>query len=186
MFRRTVMIGFTWGFLSPTPHYSIDEPTQYLIMYGGTGGSGFTRTCGADKVMTGVTYREGFLVDAIGLLCRPVNANGTLGAQSTVGSSVGGGGGTQGSASCGGGKVVSGATITYGGQVKWMRILCGTWDPATRKFSGNEITPGFGYPSGPREGTATTNCSLARQPAVGIRGRAGAVIDAIGLICDEP
>ena len=52
--------------------FAADDPPQLLPIYGGTGGSSFTRDCGAGHVLTGLRYRSGVVVDAIGLLCRPV------------------------------------------------------------------------------------------------------------------
>ena len=66
---------------------------QDLVIYGGGGGSAFTRTCGNNRVMTGFQYRKGLVIDGIGLLCRPVQSNGTLGSES-AGSMAGGGGGS--------------------------------------------------------------------------------------------
>jgi hypothetical protein len=55
-----------------------DLPPQYLPVYGGSGGTAFTKDCGSGYVLTGLRYRSSLLVDAIGIMCRPVNANGSL------------------------------------------------------------------------------------------------------------
>src|ERR1051325_5645260 len=77
-----------------------DLPPQYLTVLGGSGGTAFSRDCGSGRVLSGVRYRSGMVIDAIGLLCRPVLSDGTLGPESTVGTLVGGAGGTIASASC--------------------------------------------------------------------------------------
>jgi hypothetical protein len=161
-----------------------DLPPQALPIYGGGGGSSFTRNCGTDRVMTGFQFRQGLVIDALGLLCRPVSANGTLGAQS-AGSMAGGTGGTFGTRSCPAGTVVAGGVVEYGSVIETVRIYCRDWKPATRSFGttetlvsvvGNNSTLPIGR----------TRCENATQPVITIRGRAGMVIDAVGFTCDEP
>ena len=182
--HRSMLIPLAWVTISATP-LPFDTP-QYFPIQGGSGGSGFTRLCGSGKVMTGVYGREGLLVDAIGVLCRPVSSNGTLGSESTVGSVAGGGGGTSTSKSCPSGSVASGARIRAGTYVNAVTLFCKKWDPATRKFIGalTSSSAGIGYTAG---GTNfDQNCEQATQPVNGIRGRAASTVDAIGMICNEP
>ena len=183
--HRLMLIPLALATISMTPP-ALDAP-QYFPIVGGSGGTGFTRSCGAGKVLTGLFGREGMWVDAIGVLCRPVNSNGTLGAQSTVGSAAGGGGGTSTSVSCGSGTVVSEIFIRAGSLVNSVSITCRNWDASTRKFGGPlpGNSPGIG-----RMLTGGADyrhkCELATQPVNGIRGRAAAAVDALGAICDEP
>ena len=162
-------------------------PPQLLPVYGGAGGTAFTRSCGAGKVLTGLRFRDGLLVDAIGILCRPVLSGGALGSESTVGTLVGGTGGTSGSTSCPSGRVLIGAYIAHGSFVNSIRISCQDWIPTTRSFGGqiNVYDPPIGsYSSGGT--TNKENCEAPTQPANGIRGRAQSLVDAFGLVCDEP
>jgi hypothetical protein len=127
------------------------------------------------------------VVDAIGLLCRPVSASGALGEESSIGAAAGGGGGTTVVRSCPAGKVVSGLRIKYGTYVDMISLNCRTWTASTRTYGGavtlvNSIGSG-GIAGG---GDTATNCGSNLQPARGIHGRASGLVDALGLLCDEP
>jgi hypothetical protein len=159
-------------------------PPQYLPIYGGGGGNSYTRSCGAGKVLTGFTYRSGMLIDAIGVQCRPVLSNGSLGPQST-GTLVGGSGGTTATRSCAADRVVTSLKIYYGSWINEIRITCRLWNPSTRKFGGTETYASVGPQSLP-DHTSTETCESDTQPGNGIRGRAANAVDAIGMICDEP
>ena len=159
-------------------------PPQYLPIYGGTGGTSYTRSCGAGKVLTGFTFRSGIMIDAIGVMCRPVAANGTLGPQS-AGVLVGGGGGNIGNVSCETGKVVTGLRILYGSWVNELKFTCRTWNASTRKFSGTGTVFRVG-PNALPDKSGDEFCESDTQPGNAIRGRAANVVDAIGMVCDEP
>ena len=136
-------------------------------------------------MLTGLRSRGGLLVDAIGLLCRPVAADGTLGSQSTVGTLAGGGGGTSGTISCAIGAVAYHANISHGSYVNGVSLTCKPWNAAKREVLGQAASAG----STKGSLTGTNNheiCEAAKQPMVGIRGRASGLVDAIGFICDEP
>ena len=170
----------------PTAHARMsDLPPQLLPVYGGSGGAAFTRSCGADKVMTGLRFRSGMLIDAIGLLCRPVSESGALGSVTTVGTLAGGGGGNSTVIRCAGGSVVARAFIEYEGYVENVILYCRPWTPATRKFGGSEVMVPL-YSRGRADRTGENKCENSLQPAVGIRGREGMFVDALGFICDEP
>ena len=161
-----------------------DLPPQALPIYGGGGGSSFTRNCGTDRVMTGFQFRRGLVIDGLGLLCRPVSANGTLGAES-AGSMAGGTGGTFGTRSCPAGTVVAGGVVEYGSVIETVRIYCRDWKPATRSFGTTETLVSV-VGNNPTLPIGRTRCENATQPVITIRGRAGLVIDAVGFTCDEP
>ena len=80
----------------------------------GTVGTGTAtlRACPQSAVMTGMRARVGLAIDAVGLRCRPIQANGTLGAESNAGSLAGGTGGTERTRSCPTGTVVVGQRIS--------------------------------------------------------------------------
>ena len=182
---RSILIPRALGTISATPLPS-DLSPQVFPVHGGSGGSSFSRSCGSGKVLTGLYGREGFLVDAFGILCRPVNANGTLGSESAVGSLAGGGGGTSASASCPSGTVAVSLILRAGSYVNYAALLCKRWDPATRKFTGSIVNaaPSLGYPGGGTD--YKQECSQPAQPINGFRGRAASVVDALGIICNEP
>ena len=161
---------------------------QILGPAGGSGGTAFTRNCGQGQIMSGVSYRAGLVLDAVMLRCRPVNANGTLGTSSTVGTQVGGGGPfTVGE--CGPTRAVNKVTVFFGSFVDGMVITCVPWDAATRQFNPDDpslvvVTIGRAFFTTPR--TFECNPTVRRQPARGIHGRAASVVDALGITCDEP
>jgi hypothetical protein len=179
--------GTTRDAFARTPAMSSDLPPQLLPVYGGSGGTAFSRSCAAGYVMSGVRLRGGLLVDAIGLLCRPVQPDGTLGAETTVGTLSGGGGGTAAIAHCGAGKVVVGMLIIFGTYVDGFAIICRNWNSSTRTFAsssaGETYDSGGAWSSKPN---SPERCESTKQPAHGIRGRSASFVDAIGLICDEP
>ena len=185
--RSRLTVGLCCGMFSAAPVSSTYLPPQYLPVYGGAGGTAFTRTCGAGKVLTGVRFRGGVLVDAVGILCRPVLADGTLGPESTVGTIAGGSGGTSGIANCPTPRVAVGATIKHGTYVNYIHLWCRAWDPGTRKMVGDDQRTAEDAGTNASGGTSNTEkCEAATQPASGIRGRASSLLDAFGVTCNEP
>lgn len=184
MTARTAMLALAWGVMAILPMRSPDLPAQLLPVYGGSGGSAFSRSCGNDYVLTGIRYRHSFVIDAVGLLCRPIGTNGALGAQTVVGTLAGGGGGTAGTASCPAGQVVMGALIAYGTYVDGITLYCRSWRPETRSFGTSGNIAAAGSSSTPRK--AEEVCENATQPVVTLRGRSGLVVDAVGFTCNEP
>jgi hypothetical protein len=172
---------------SMVPLSSTMLPPQYLPIYGGNGGTSFTRSCGSGKVLTGLRWRDGMVVDAIGLLCRSVLADGKLGSESTAGTFAGGGGGTSGSYSCGAGTVMTKWRIRHGTYVNEVLFWCQAWNSSSRAFEGPKISPTASAGSYSSSGNFNyEECEAPSQPANGIRGRAASVVDAIGFICNEP
>lgn len=162
-----------------------DLPPQLLPILGGSGGSSFTRSCGTDKVLSGLQYRAGLVVDAIGVLCRQVLATGALGTQSAVGTLVGGGGGTAGTINCPSGTVVTAAKITFGTYVDDVEIHCRTWYRDLRRWGGGATEVRIRNVSEAKR-HEWQQCESTAQPVVAIRGRARELVDAIGFTCDEP
>jgi hypothetical protein len=182
---RSHILAAIGGILALAPLRAPDLPPQVLPVYGGSGGSAFTRSCGAGRVLTGLRFRAGMSLDAIGLLCRNVNADGSLGTESAVGTLAGGGGGTAGSDSCPAGTVASAGKIFYGTYVDGLILYCKAWNKNTRSFAsanGGQANAGrFTLNT-----TKTSICELSTQPVVALRGREAGLVDAIGLTCDEP
>jgi hypothetical protein len=175
-----------------------DNAAQALALIGGTGGTAFTRQCPQGQVLTGIRARAGLVIDALGIKCRPVNANGSLGGENDVGSLAGGTGGILSSGSCPQGSVVSGQgggrAVPTG--LGFFELRCRRWDAATRHWAGSitayvrvmaGTAPTTILMSAPGSGISqTADCSRASQPAVLLRGRAGTIIDAAGFTCNEP
>lgn len=166
-----------------------DLSAQVIEPFGGsTGGTAFTRGCGADRVMTGLRVRYGALIDAVGLLCRPVNADGSLGGEVAVGSMVGGTGGTATSVRCPANSVVAGAKVYQltppALTPTAFTLSCRNWVASGRRFGTTSTgTLAVGSLVGISGGSM---CLQQVQPMVGIRGRSGAIVDALGFTCDEP
>jgi hypothetical protein len=185
MMKLSMLLALSWGTFSMTPTWAADLPPQIAPIYGGSTGTSFSRSCNSGQVLTGFRHRVGWLwVDAVGLLCRPVNSDGTLGSETSVGSMAGGGGGTSGSDSCPAGSVVAWVSVAYGSFVNGVHFFCRIWDPATRSFLNERVQLGFGKDlSEPR---MQVRCENTKQPVHGIRGRFGWYVDAMGIVCDEP
>jgi hypothetical protein len=180
-----------------------DLPVQTLAQAGyPTGGTAFTRTCPSGSVLTGFRTRKGVIIDAIGIKCRAVGADGTLGTETSVGSLTGGDGGTASAGSCPSGTVITGSVgaLAFPVGLFGFAFECRHWNAATRRWSGLPVTA-INIPTvgglvlmalpGPNlallTGFATYRaCSNETQPAEGIAGRSGTYLDAVGLRCDEP
>jgi hypothetical protein len=185
------------GALSTAVHAQ-DNAAQALPAIGTDGGTSFTRQCGAGQVLTGVRARVGLIIDALGVKCRSVNANGTLGTEFNVGALAGGTGGIETSGSCPAGSVVSGQAgakaVPVG--IAYFDLRCRRWESATRRFTGSvvaviHVISGVGaarivVDAVPHVGLPPSDCSRQEQPVVLLRGRAGAVVDAAALTCNEP
>lgn len=148
---------------------------------GGTGGQQYILRCPAGAVVTGVAALTGAYVNNIAPICDGRTMPGA------------GGGGDRRSASCPAGSVVDTIDIILlrspNHLVKALQLFCHA--PGTRLQTARVSldTPGVytaplvsirsvpGYPSG------TMNC--ANQSIVGLQGRAGASVDALGLICSR-
>ncbi len=192
--KRVRRLAQVCGVLSLVPLVSTDLPAQGLPVYGGSAGMPFSRACYPWMVMTGIRFRAGAVLNAVGLLCRPVPVNGTLGSEYSVETLVGGGGGTLQTRSCPDNMVVVGAEIEYGDLVSQLTLICRTWNAAKR---GHGLPEEFAEPAGSFHPTKARNAERcpAPTPAKGIRGRSGCSgcsgtgpwdqIDAIGISCGK-
>ena len=163
-----------------------DLAAENLKLMGGTGGTAFTRSCPAGSVLTGIRAKVGLAIDAIGIKCRPVQANGSLGGETDVGSLAGGPGGSATSVSCAQGSVIAqqfatGAILTIG----YLKLTCFQWSASARTFGSQTGTSIVFSPAG-FPSIDSDKCSRSSQPARAIRGRAGSLVDAFGLVCNEP
>jgi hypothetical protein len=65
---RQALLAAAWGAMALAPTRAADLPTQHLPTLGG-GGSAFARDCGAGRVLSGLRYRAGLVLDAVGFIC---------------------------------------------------------------------------------------------------------------------
>lgn len=161
-------------------------PAQRSPVFGGAGGVSFSLSCGAGNVLTGLRARADAFVFALGITCRAVLSDGTLGPENVVGEMAGGTSGAPVAAGCGAGQVLSGAEVRAVTYVQSIALHCSAWDSAKRRVSSRETQMiQIGQPAA---GTAQhrTRCEFDAQPMNGIWGRAQSLVDAVGFICDEP
>lgn len=164
-----------------------------LTIIGGSGGTAFSRSCGAGSILTGIRARVGITVDAIGIRCRPIRADGTLGAESDVGNVWGGGGGTAFAKSCGSNTVIGAQVAKFNSiMITDLTYHCFRWTPSTRRWDPNHrgvaiyVVPSGGAPGLSLGAGTMTQCPATARPGDGVRGRSGMVIDAVGLVCNTP
>lgn len=165
-----------------------DFPRQELAVMGGSGGTAFSRSCPVGSVLTGVRARVGLAIDAIGIKCRAVQANGSLGSESNVGTMVGGSGGSSFSGSCPVGSVIRSQMGTDDGVtiISYLTLGCYAWSASTRTVGSVQTKDIRVFTPAVHGLFAPSFCLRDAQPARAIQGRAGSLVDAFGLICNEP
>jgi len=137
-------------------------------------------------VLTGIRGREGLQVDAIGIMCAQVLSSGGLGPSVLQGTLTGGGGGTVKELSCAAGSVVTEFYVNYGAILNSVRVSCRPWNASKRQFESPLVFIGEIGALHLMDLNIHLACGAKTQPAAGIRGRSGSLVDSIGLICDEP
>ena len=164
-----------------------------LPLVGGPGGTSFAHVCPAGHVLTGVRVRRGITLDAIGIRCRPVQTNGSLGAEVDAGPVWGGPGGAQGAMSCGTGSVIADQVARFNGvHLSDLRYHCYRWDAGTRRWDIRDkriaivVLPTAAVAGSPLTNGTATACPFPARPADGVRGRSGMIVDAVGIRCDAP
>jgi hypothetical protein len=162
------------------------------------GGSGGTRSynldCGREGVMVGLMYKSGSWIDAIGVICRKVDARtGRLGEEFTRGPK-GGLGGTATLSKCRSGGVIGSVEGAFWGNFLNHLVLgCYNWD-ASRKRPGSKqiVAPTIKIPILVKAGK---KCGLLCQisgrfvcprgkAGKALRGKYGGYIDSTRFVCD--
>lgn len=164
-----------------------DLPAQNLPLIGSSGGTYFERMCPKGSVLSGLRSRSGLVLDAVGIYCSAVRTDGTLSAPVAVGTLAGGSGGTPGGGACNG--VIAGqqGVFQVGMGIAILAGVCYRWSPAARAFTGSGIDYKWLVSAGVFTAALRLDaCTEGTQPAVGIRGRAGSIVDSFGLKCNEP
>lgn len=172
---------------------AMSDAQEDLQMIGAIpGGQLQSRTCPDEAVMTGLRLRTGVLVDAIGIRCRRIRADGTLDREFDDGSMMGGTGGSSLVASCPAGSVVVGERFGVMSLPPYapgtLGIHCQSWSPATRVTYG----PTSLKTVVDRTGTSVTPisdfCSSPARPVRRLRVTTGTVTTGtyvlrLGLTC---
>jgi hypothetical protein len=169
-----------------------------LPVKGGPGGSYFRSDCSGDYVV-GVYVRSGAWIDAIGLKCAPFDrASGTFKRPAWNKPYHGGSGGTMQERLCPPNSVVAGIRYGFtrdGNRPKYLDFIvlaCAKMGQGgnVREWTttANEcISTGEGcwsrHPTSNSTGLSFWNPCEGDQVVVGVHGRAGLFVDALGLIC---
>ena len=163
----------------------------------GPGGKAFKLSCGSGSYVVGFHGRAGNSLDAIGLVCAPADrATGKSTGQRTRVGSAGGHGGSEQEVYCGGNDYLTavglGHTRGDGKERQFVNnvdVFCNHRPQADTCISSGE---GCGHIKSKTVGTIVlkgVDCKYDRpscpagEYAVGIQGRSGNFVDAIGLIC---
>ena len=153
------------------------------FLTGGGGGGNFRDQCGPGQYLTGVSVRSGSWLDAVIPFCGTFNANtGLLGAPGFPRDHHGGrGGGAGGPTTCNNGQYVSGMMFGYtmdAGRPKYIASV--QLDCVPIRAGGGSGKPRIG--AGGTLSNGGVNCGN-NQAVIGLIGRSGTYVDALGLIC---
>src|SRR5262245_7496573 len=88
-------------------------------------------------------------------------------------------------AACRAGYVIASLEIRAATYVELIVLRCRLWDATARHFTGGDIDQIAYGNQASGAGRFVSQCEFAIQPMVGIRGRTGNLVDAIGILCDE-
>jgi len=175
----------------------------YLPRLGGPGGGQFTDLCPAGMNLTGVELRAGDDVDAIRSVCAPSYGKTSIGAQRVAPDWHGGNGGRIEPLHCPPkAPIISGIGIESEGVdtviVNSISLFCGAAGVAqptnvnpSAVFEGPAYVPsrpafGVGISGDPASHHTYRQDCPAGQVAIGLHGRSGRWLDALGLVCDLP
>ena len=160
----------------------------YLERLGGPGGGKFVGRCPKDQNLAGFDVKSGQTIDSIRPLCLVAFGPTEVGVINRLPDAFGGGGGGEERIVCPkSAPIVTGWIVASNGEhtitVDYFQLLCGV-------AAANQTMPEVEGPLVNAPGFANQVDTTQRCPAglvaVGITGRAGEWVDAVGLICDEP
>jgi uncharacterized protein YkwD len=150
--------------------------TEFMPV-GSPGGGVFRNECPLGQFVIGARYRAGYWLDQISITCAPVDAAGMTGPQ-WHGATFGGNGGGPNEKSCPPGSIIQRGMVGLhpDGYVHFIDVVC-------RSTTSNAFGAGFRIgPEAPFFGNFYNFCPDG-EAVIGIQGRAGLFVDAIGLIC---
>jgi hypothetical protein len=152
---------------------------------GGPGGGAFRDQCGPGQFLTGVSVNSGSWMDAVVPFCATFNAKtGLLGAPGFPMNRHGGkGGGASGPVTCNNQQYVSGMMFGYiqdskSGRPKYIASI--QLDCVPIRAGDGKGRPRIG--AGGTQGHGGFTCG-DNQAVIGLVGRSGAYVDALGMIC---
>lgn len=138
---------------------------------GGRGREGipFTSTCAPGSIAVGIHGNGSDRIDRLGLVCRHLERNGTLGRED-IGTTAGGDGGRPFDSRCPDGYAISGLMGRSADRLDRLQIVCNTL-PGTIEFHGN--------PVGGSGGRSWADVPPPRHFMTEIVGRSGEAVDGI-------
>jgi len=152
---------------------------------GGGGNRNYNLDCGANALMVGINGKSGSWLNAIGIVCRKINARGGLGDTFTRGPR-GGSGGKAKESLCRPGEAVRKVQIAAGTYVHGITFHCAKWNPNTKRLDKPLRYNHFGA------GCFTFGCSSQGpftcpngKVAKAFRGRYGSYVDNTRYVCDD-
>ncbi|HEY6124201.1 MAG TPA: hypothetical protein VIV63_06095 [Steroidobacteraceae bacterium] len=177
---------------------ALAQVDQMMPPVGGPGGGQFAARCATDEILNGFELRVGDDVDAIRAICARATSPTSIASRSLHASSAGGPGGRVVQVVCPDNTpAITSMAIGWEGVqtfiVNSVRLYCGIaavnqW-PAefpTVAFDGPKVVAGTGFGTTIAMGLLleTTRCAPGLVP-VGIHGRSGKWLDAVGFVCGE-
>lgn len=188
--RRSLVFALTscaaLSFMTPSHARTIREAD------GGNGGAPFTQECARGEVVTGLRVRSGTYIDAVSIVCGRWNADAQVVEQSVQHPFMGGGGGAIQELHCPAGRAMDAIRVNLvldgEGHPRYVRLLgmaCFSLTSTQPNYStfGRWLRDEIGRDDVNDAGDGDV-CPTG-EVVVGIHGRSGAYVDALGLICDS-
>ena len=182
---------------SAASQQSFRQELVRLDILGGPGGNSYEYICGPGRVLVGFRGYTGVWIDSVQAVCAKVDANGVSDAQ-TEGPVFGGNPNVFNSAICPDGTVIAGLALSNNKDKPFLGYIAPVCarlftrdflpNPDSRAMKGSGRLASEGGRTGPLGifsvyGAAITQECPGATVAVGIHGRAGKFLDALGLIC---
>jgi hypothetical protein len=181
---------------SAASQQSFRQELVRLDILGGSGGNSYEYICGPGRVLVGFRGYTGVWIDSVQAVCAKIDANGVSDAQ-TEGPVFGGNPNVFNSAICPDGTVIAGLALSNNKDNPFLgyispvcaRLFTRDFLPnPSRAMKGSGRLASEGGRTGPLGifsvyGAAITQECPGTTVAVGIHGRAGKFLDALGLIC---
>ncbi|MFP2933116.1 hypothetical protein ACLESO_49805 [Pyxidicoccus sp. 3LG] len=158
---------------------AVTDATWFLPYRGGYGGGNYDLDCPAGYVATGVFGRAGKYIDRMGLTCKQLNSDGSLGGTYNT-PSVGGGGGGDFSLGCTDGEAIVGLGGASGGYVDRLGLICAK--PMDWLTASN---PHYTTQAGGGGGGAFDDRCPAAHVVTSILVNAGGLVDGVRARCNR-